>query len=139
MGSSTVIALVGFISWALFLVIIMEIMRSWVVLANKFPANDIKHDNANLSPFLQRLARAHANCIEGLPIFGGLLLVAIITGHTSITDPLSYLFLLARIAQSSTHLVSLSVAAVNIRFSFFLVQLAISVYWAINLLLALLQ
>ena len=27
-------------------------------------------DNANLSPFMQRLARTHANCLEGLPIVG---------------------------------------------------------------------
>jgi hypothetical protein len=27
---------------------------------------------------MQRLARAHANCVEGLPIFGGLMLIAVI-------------------------------------------------------------
>lgn len=30
---------------------------------------------------MQRLARAHANCIEGLPIFGGLMLVAVVIGR----------------------------------------------------------
>jgi hypothetical protein len=39
---------------------------------------------------MQRLARAHANCIEGLPIFGGLLAVAIMTSRTGITDPLAF-------------------------------------------------
>jgi hypothetical protein len=34
-------------------------------------------DNGNLSPFMQRLARARSNCIEGLPVFGGLLAVAL--------------------------------------------------------------
>nr|WP_244420846.1 MAPEG family protein [Mesorhizobium japonicum] len=38
---------------------------------------------------MQRLARAHANCIEGLPIFGGLLGVAIIISKTDVTDPLA--------------------------------------------------
>jgi hypothetical protein len=32
---------------------------------------------------MQRLARAHANCIEGLPIFGGLLAIAIMTLRTA--------------------------------------------------------
>jgi len=116
MGSSTVIALVGFISWALFLLVVMEVMRSWLVVAKKYPATNIKPDNADLSPFLQRLARVHANCVEGLPIFGGLFLVALATDNTSITDPTAYLFLLARIAQSLVHLVSISVVAINIRF-----------------------
>lgn len=32
--------------------------------------------NENLSPFVHRLARVHANCIQGLPIFGGTVAVA---------------------------------------------------------------
>jgi len=137
--SSTAVALVGFISWTLFLLIVMEVMRTWLVLVKKFPANEFKTDNSNLGPFLQRLARAHANCLEGLPIFGGLLIIALITDQTSITDPLCYLFLVARIAQSLAHLASLSVTAVNVRFMFFSAQLAIGVYWAVKLMLVLIQ
>jgi uncharacterized MAPEG superfamily protein len=91
-------------------------------------------DNANLSPFMQRLARAHLNCIEGLPVFGGLLAIAIMTQRTSITDPLALWLLGARIVQSSIHLASLSVTAVTLRFTAFAVQLIISVYWAWKLL-----
>ncbi|THF55130.1 MAPEG family protein [Mesorhizobium composti] len=35
-----------------------------------------KPDDAGLSSFMQRLARAYLNCLEGLPIFGGLIAVA---------------------------------------------------------------
>lgn len=139
MASSTAIALVGFISWTLFLLIVMEVMRTWLVLVKKFPANEFKTDNSNLGPFLQRLARAHANCLEGLPVFGGLLIIALVTDQTSITDPLCYLFLVARIAQSLAHLASLSVMAVNVRFMFFSAQLVIGVYWAVKLMLVLIQ
>lgn len=83
---------------------------------------------------MQRLARAHANCIEGLPLFGGLLLVAIATDRTAITDPLAYLFLGSRVFQSVVHLVSLSPAAVTTRFAAFAVQMAIGLHWALNLL-----
>jgi hypothetical protein len=74
----TAIALIGFIAWTLALLVLMEIIRTYLVLAGKVPANGFQPDNGNLSPFMQRLARAHANCIEGLPVFGGLLGFAIL-------------------------------------------------------------
>ena len=114
----------------------MEIIRTQLVLRGKIPANGFVPDNANLSPFMQRLARAHANCVESLPVLGGLLLVAIVTGHTSVTDPAAYLFLACRVFQSLVHLASVSAAAVTVRFSAFAVQMAIGVYWAIGLLAA---
>lgn len=129
----TVTALVGFIGWSLFLLVLMEVIRSKLVLTRAIPANGFNPDNSNLSPFMQRLARAHANCIEGLPIFGGLMLVAIVAGKTAVTDPLAYVFLFARIVQSIIHLSSLSALAVTLRFSAFAVQMAIGVYWVIGL------
>ena len=131
----TLTALVGFIAWSLFLLVLMEAVRSKLVLTKAVPANGFTPDNANLSPFMQRLARAHANCIEGLPIFGGLLLVAVLTGKSSITDPLAYVFLCARVLQSVIHLGSLSAVAVTLRFSAFAIQMGIGVYWAFRLLL----
>ncbi len=119
-----------FIAWALFLLVLMEVVRSLLVVSGATKSNEFKPDNANLSPFMQRLARAHANCIESIPIFGGLLVVAIAVGHTEITDPLAPWLMLARVAQSIIHLASLSVVAVNVRFSFFALQIAIAVHWA---------
>lgn len=98
------------------------------------PANGFTPDNAGLSPFMQRLARAHANCVESLPIFGGLLLVAIAAGRTAVTDPLACVLLAARVFQSLVHLVSTSPAMVMVRFTAFAVQMAIGVYWALLLL-----
>lgn len=54
---------------------------------------------------MQRFARAHGNCVEGLPIFGGLMIVALVTGKLAIT----------------------------LRFSAFAVQMAIGIYWAVPL------
>jgi uncharacterized MAPEG superfamily protein len=128
--SPTALALTSFIAWSLFLLVLMESMRSWLVLTRKVQSNGFVPDNANLSPFMQRLARAHANCIEGLPVFGGLLVVALLTNRTAVTDGLAYAFLAARILQSSVHLASLSVMAVNVRFSAFAVQMGLGAYWA---------
>lgn len=132
--SSSTIALTGFITWTLLLLVLMEVIRTQLVLRGRVPANGFTPDNAGLSPFMQRLARAHANGIEGLPVFGGLLLVAIATDRTAMTDGLAYVLLGARILQSVVHLISVSATAVMIRFSAFAVQMAIGLYWAFELL-----
>jgi len=136
MNSATVISLTALIAWALALLVLMEAIRSKMVLAKEIPANGFLPDNANLSPFMQRLARAHANCLEGLPIFGGLMLIAVVTGRSTVTDPLAYFLLVARIVQSSIHLASVSPGAVTLRFCAFAVQMAIAIYWSYRLLLS---
>ena len=132
--SSTALALTGFIVWALALLVLMEAIRTKMVLAGEVPANGFDPQNSSLAPFMQRLARAHANCIEGLPIFGGLMLVALVTDQAGVTDPLAPVFLAARIVQSIIHLASLANAAVTARFTAFAVQMGIGVYWAYGLL-----
>jgi uncharacterized MAPEG superfamily protein len=132
--SPTLIAVTGFVAWSLFLLVLMEIIRSKMVVTRRIAANGFVPDNSNLSPFMQRLARAHANCLEGLPIFGGLMIVATLSGKSALTDSLAYPFLAARIGQSLVHLASVSSAAVIVRFSLFSVQMAIGLYWAFRLL-----
>jgi uncharacterized MAPEG superfamily protein len=132
--SSTGYALTGFVSWALFLLILMETIRTYLVATRKVAANGFTPDNSGLSPFMQRLARAHANCVEGLPIFGGLLVIGMMTSPTGVTDPLAFCMLGARIVQSVIHLVSTSAMAVSLRFTAFAVQMAIGVYWSWRLM-----
>ena len=132
--SPTLTALAGFIAWTLLLLVVMESIRAKLVLTRAVPANGFDPANSMLSPFMQRLARAHANCLGGLPIFGGLLLLAAVSGRTEVTDPLAFVFLAARIVQSSIHLASTSPTAVTLRFTAFTVQMAIGVYWCLRLL-----
>ena len=134
MTSQSLITLTTFIAWTLLLLVLMEVIRSQLVLTGKVVANGFTPDNAGLSPFMQRLARAHANCVESLPVFGGLLLVAIVTERTAIADPLAYVFLASRVFQSLVHLASTSPTAVTIRFTAFAVQMGIGLYWAFKLL-----
>ena len=132
--NATLLALTGFVTWTLLLLVLMESLRSRLVLLKAVPSNGFQPDNGNLSPFMQRLARAHANCLEGLPVFGGLLVIASLSGQTAITDPLALVLLGTRVVQSLIHLASLSVMAVNLRFSAFAVQMLIALYWAFTLL-----
>jgi hypothetical protein len=131
--STTQLALLGFLSWTLFLLVLMELMRSKLVLTREVPANGFSPDNAGLSPFMQRLARAHANCLEGLVLFGGFMVLAVVAGKSHVTDPLAYVLLAARIVQSAIHLVSTSALAVTARFTAFAVQMGIAVWWTVKL------
>ena len=132
--SATLLSLLGFLSWTLALLVLMESIRSKLVLTGEVPANGFTPDNAGQSPFMQRLARAHANCLEGLHLFGGFMLLAVVAGRSHVTDPLAYVLLFARIAQSIIHLASVSPAAVTLRFIAFVVQMGVAVYWAFRLL-----
>ena len=91
--NTTLTALTGFIAWTLFLLVLMEIIRPKLVVTKAMPAKGFQPDNTNLTPLMQRLARAHANCLEGLPIFGGLMLVAVVAGQSAVTDPLAHTLL----------------------------------------------
>jgi uncharacterized MAPEG superfamily protein len=130
--TDSAIALLGFIAWTLLLMLIMESMRSWLVLSGRKRSDSFRIDGSDVSPFAQRLARAHANCYESFPIVGGLLLLALATGTTVITDQLALWLLAARVAQSITHLVSAGALAVQIRFACFVAQLLIAAWWVIE-------
>ncbi|MGH8116267.1 MAG: MAPEG family protein [Rhodanobacteraceae bacterium] len=134
MLSPSVWVLTALIAWALALIVLMEVMRTRLVVLGRVVTTAFRPDNANLSPFMQRLTRAHANCLEGLPIFGGLLIVALVTDRGGLTDGLAWWLLAARILQSLIHLASTNVWAVNARFAAFAVQLGIAAYWVFLLL-----
>lgn len=134
MSNASVTVLTALIAWALLLLLLMELLRVRLVATKAVAANDFKPDNSNLSPFMQRLARAQANCVESLPIFGGILTVALLTNRAGVTDTLAPWLLVARLVQSSVHLASISVLAVNVRFAAFAVQMVIAVYWSLALL-----
>jgi uncharacterized MAPEG superfamily protein len=131
--SPSALALTGYVAWNLLLAIAVLSYRTGLVLTKKHPANGFDPDGDDVSPFSGRLCRAHANCYENLPMFGALILLALGTGNAAITDPLARWVLVARVAQSITHLISVSEVAVTIRATFFSIQLAIMAYWVFQL------
>jgi uncharacterized MAPEG superfamily protein len=72
----------------------------------------------------KRSTRAHANCIENLPVYGAIVFTASTVGASGwLLDALAVTVLCARVVQSTVH-VSLvqTQRAVTARFSFYLVQ-----------------
>lgn len=134
--TATAFALLGYIGWTLLLLLVMETLRSALVLGGKRRPDSFRPDGSDASPFAQRLLRAHANCLEGFPIFGGLMLLALLLQLSALTDPLAPWLLAARVAQSSVHLVSVAPTLVTVRFCFFAVQMGIAAWWFVQLLQA---
>jgi len=130
--TATSVALLGFVAWLIFLVLSLGIVRTSLVMTGKRAANSFNSSGEDMEPFGYRLTRAHANCYENLPAAAALLLYAIATGQTEVTNGLAYIFLGARIAQSIAHLISTNRSFVLIRFAFFAIQLAIMVIWLLS-------
>lgn len=132
--SATIFALVGYIAWSIALLVGIAVYRTALVMKKNRPANGFKADGSDSPEFGQRLTRAQGNCAESFVFTGGVLLLALATSSSVITDPLAYVLLAARIGQSIVHLISSSALAVQIRFTFFLVQVVISAYWLIQII-----
>ena len=131
--SPSVLALVGYVAWTILLATTIVFYRTLLVLKKERAANDFLPSGEDVSPFSNRLCRAHANCYENLPFFAALMLLALVTGNAGITDPLARWVLVARVAQSMVHLISTSEMAVSLRAVFLLVQLGIEAYWVVQL------
>jgi uncharacterized MAPEG superfamily protein len=132
--SPTAFALAGFAGWFVLLTLALAGFRSSLVLAGKRAANAFRVDGTDVPGFGQRLTRARDNVFENLPAFAALALAAHVAGRLDVTDPLAPVVLYARLAQSITHLASVSPAAVFVRFGFYGVQVVIFGSWAVRLL-----
>ena len=130
---ATALALLGLVAWTLLLVFLLVNQRGMLVLSGKMAVNAFNPDGSNTpSNFGQRLVRTHANCLENLPLQAALLLYAMASAQTDITEPLALLLLGARLFQSLMHLISTNPLFVWLRFAAFFVQLAILAWWLLQ-------
>jgi uncharacterized MAPEG superfamily protein len=124
--STSYLSLLGFTAWTLALVLPVVFYRSALVLAGRRQANAWKRSKPPEDPeLIQRIMHAHANCLENLPLFAVIILVAGLTGKLGITDPLAGWYLALRLGQSTTHVLGTSPWHALVRFSFFFPQLLI--------------
>ena len=131
--------LLGFAGWTLFVLIVGVGLRRWLLLftgeaaLTSFPG-DLPHGSAAY----RRAVRAHANCLENLPVFGAVVLV---TATAQLTTPnmdrLAIVTLAARVAQTSIHLLLPETnATIAVRFGFFSVQLAAMIAMMVQIIIA---
>jgi uncharacterized MAPEG superfamily protein len=116
--------LVGFVVWTLCLVVAIGFARVGAVMRGEKQPTDFPSGVPHGGDRYWRLNRAHLNCVENLPLFAAVVLVATAAGITaSVLGTLARVYLGARVGQSLTHVASGSAVAINVRFGFFLVQL----------------
>jgi len=134
--NQTLIALAGFAGWTLILSFLLLNMRAYYtfVSSNKIALHSFSPDGSNTPGFGQRLTRAQLNCIEMLPAFAALVIVASLSEQLDAMNSTVMYVLYARIGQSIIHLISTNMLAVIIRASFWGVQLALLLFYSYQLL-----
>ena len=118
--------LLGFATWTLLLLMaIVGGYRWFMILFRRAPIASFRSDQLEGQDWYRRGTRAHANCIENLPVFGAIVFVIWTLRIDSIAvDCLCAAVLASRICQSLVHVSRPQTdAIVAVRFSFFCVQL----------------
>ncbi len=118
-------ALLGFVAWTLLLVIAgIGLPRLTAIALRKaspasFPA-DVPHGDERY----RRTMRAHANCVENLPVFATLVILgSLLAVPGELFQNAAFIVLPARVLQSVSHVASGKTPAVLARFWFFAIQL----------------
>jgi len=118
--------LLGFTAWTLALLMATVGVYRWAnILMSKARIASFRSDQLEGEDWYRRGTRAHANCIENLPVFGAIVYVITTIGlQGPMVDTLCIAILAARICQSTIHVSHVQTdALVAVRFSFFSVQL----------------
>lgn len=117
--------LLGFAAWTLVLLLSTIGVYRWTrIFAGRIAIRDFRADRVEGEDWYRRSMRAHANCIENLPVFGVIVFALYVAGVGGPTvNVLSISVLAARVAQSLVHVCFEQTNAVAaVRFAFFLVQ-----------------
>ena len=118
--------LLGFAAWTLVLLITtVGAYRLSRVFRGRAGMGDFPADRVEGKDWYVRAMRAHANCIENLPVFAVLVYGLRACGIVSpAVDPLCAVILAARIPQSLVHVCFAQTdRVVSVRFAFYFVQL----------------
>ena len=129
--------LLGFAAWTLLLLTATVGVYRWSRIVTgrsgvgAFPADQVEGEE-----WYKRAMRAHANCIENLPVFGAIVFAVHVSGvRGGAADVASIAVLAARVAQSLIHVSFVQTdAVVSVRFTFYSIQAACFV-WLIVLVL----
>lgn len=120
-----VAVLLGFALWTLLALFGSVGIYRWSrILTGRQEIATFRADAVEGADWYKRAMRAHANCVENLPVYGAIVVVLVATGITSpILDALAVAVLVGRVLQTSVHIgFPQTNTAVAVRFSFFLVQ-----------------
>jgi len=131
--------LLGFAGWTLLILLMGVGVPRWLLIfQGKAMLTSFPGDVAHGSPAYRRATRAHANCIENLPVFAAIVLTA---SAAHLNPPhmglLAATILGARIVQSCVHMfLPESNASIAVRFSGLLIQVSAMIAMMVLLAMA---
>jgi uncharacterized MAPEG superfamily protein len=98
-------ALLGFATWTVLLLLATVGVFRWSrILTGRVAIRDFRADQIDGDDWYRRAMRAHANCIENLPVFGAIVLALQASGVGGPTvNGVSIAILAARVMQSLVH------------------------------------
>ncbi len=124
--SVPVAVLLLFTAWTVAVLLVGVGAYRWTkILTGQEPITAFPADQPHGPTFYRRAVRAHANCLENLPLLTAVVVAAELTGTSNGTlDTAAVLLLAARVAQTTIHVgFRESQPAVYIRFFFFFAQI----------------
>ncbi|THD74216.1 MAG: MAPEG family protein [Phenylobacterium sp.] len=134
--------LLAFAGWTLLVLLIGVGVRRWsLILTGRAELSSFPGDTPHGSEAYRRAVRAHANCVENLPVFAAIVLTA---AAARLAPPnfgaLAAATVIARVAQSAIHmLLPASNPIVAARFSCFLIQVIAMIAMGVLVVLAALR
>ncbi len=125
-------ALLGFVTWTLVILVgTIGVPRITAIVKRQAKPSSFNPSVPHGSDRYQRSMRAHANCVENLPVFAALVLLGtVLAVPGSLFQVAAFVVLPARVLQSIAHVASGRNRAILVRFAFFSVQLTCFVLMA---------
>lgn len=118
--------LLGFAGWTLLTLLATVGWYRWSrILTGRAEIKDFPADEVQGSDWYKRAMRAHANCLENLPLYMAVVVAIAVTGVRSIAlDWLAIVLLAARVCQTLVHVaLTPTNLATTVRFIFFAIQM----------------
>ncbi len=126
-----VLVLLGFAGWTLLTLVTTVGTYRWVrILSGRVAISEWNPSVPQGDDWYQRAIRAHANCLESLPVYGAIVVAIVATGADSARlDVLAVVILVARMCQTLTHVAFAPTNMVaSVRFAFFFTQV-VCMFW----------
>src|SRR5829696_8868256 len=128
--------LLGFATWTVLLLLATVGIYRWSrILTGDGPISEFRADEIEGKDWYKRSMRAHANCVENLPVFGAIVF-ALYAGDVAnaTVNVLTVVILAARIMQSLVQVCLVQTnTVVSVRFGFFFGQI-VSFLWLIAII-----
>ncbi|MET0657172.1 MAG: MAPEG family protein [Steroidobacteraceae bacterium] len=129
-------SLLGFAAWTLLLLLFTVGVYRWSrILTGRVEIRNFRADQIEGADWYKRAMRAHANCVENLPVYGAIVL-ALHLGNVMgpLIDGIAIAILAARILQSLVHVsFEPTNTLASVRFLFFFAQI-VGFFWLIGII-----